>query len=146
MVQLHKIPNKDLLQLLENNEFPLIQEYFDKNRITNINSLNARTDLEWYEILDGNNFVGIACIRFNWITKNSLNFNLLEIKEDCKNKGYGSQVMTAIEGIAKEHDCKRIELQPHTKELYKYYTKFGYTPSEVHKNIGLFIKTLDSVN
>lgn len=73
--------------------------------------------------LDGNILGGINSILYCW---NCLYIDVLWVKEEFREEGYGSILLNEVEKIAKEKGCKLIHLDTFDFQAKDFYIKNGY--------------------
>jgi ribosomal protein S18 acetylase RimI-like enzyme len=63
-----------------------------------------------------------------WMLANIGNIDELVVDGKYRNQGIGKLLMNEIEKIAKNHDCKRIELDSafHRTKAHEFYEKLGF--------------------
>ncbi|MDR1356771.1 MAG: GNAT family N-acetyltransferase [Tannerellaceae bacterium] len=75
-----------------------------------------------------------------WMSANLGNIEELVVDSKYRNQGIGKLLMNEIEIIAKNHDCKRIELDSafHRTKAHEFYEKLGFK-----KRACLFTKEIE---
>lgn len=75
-------------------------------------------------VKDGNEVVGGILSELCW---NVLYVDILWVKEEYRNKGYGAALLTDVENTAKEMNCKLSNLYTYDFQAKDFYEKLGYT-------------------
>ena len=75
-------------------------------------------------IKDGNEVIGGILSELYW---NVLNVDILWVKEEYRNKGYATALLTDVENIAKEMNCNISHLYTYDFQAKDFYEKNGYT-------------------
>ncbi|MEG1257202.1 GNAT family N-acetyltransferase [Clostridium sp.] len=73
--------------------------------------------------LNGNVLAGINTLLYCW---NCLYIDVLWVKEEFRQEGYGSAILVEVEKIAKEKGCKLIHLDTFDFQAKDFYLKHGY--------------------
>ncbi|MGX7420385.1 GNAT family N-acetyltransferase [Carnobacterium gallinarum] len=73
---------------------------------------------------DTNDYLGGITGEISW---NHLHISLLAIDSAKQKNGIGSQLLTAIEAIARKKNCTLIVLETMSWQAPKFYQKHGYT-------------------
>jgi GNAT superfamily N-acetyltransferase len=60
-----------------------------------------------------------------WAYWGWLDFSLLALEETVRGRGLGRQLMSVVEGIAREQSCKRIRVETFGNEL-GFYQRMGF--------------------
>ncbi|MGM9972995.1 MAG: GNAT family N-acetyltransferase [Clostridiaceae bacterium] len=74
----------------------------------------------------GNIIAGINCIYYAW---KCIYIDVLWVKEEYRNAGIGSQLLSEIEKTAKEYGCHLIHLDTFDFQAKDFYIKQGF---EIH--------------
>lgn len=72
---------------------------------------------------NGEVIAGINCIYYSW---KCLFIDVLWIKEEYRNQGFGSQLLLEIEQLAKDSGCHLIHLDTFDFQAKDFYLKQGY--------------------
>jgi len=94
----------------------------DKDRLIGIISQNNSFFLEY-----SNEIIGVAITqKYDW--NNTLNIEMIEIKNDFRKMGFGSIIMKEIERIAQNNNVRAITLETQTANgiAIEFYKKNGY--------------------
>lgn len=75
-------------------------------------------------IKDGNEIIGGILSELYW---NVLNVDILWVKDEYRNKGYATALLTDVENIAKEMNCNISHLYTYDFQAKDFYIKLGYT-------------------
>lgn len=75
-------------------------------------------------IKDGDEIVGGILAEMFW---GILSIDILWVKEDYRNRGYASALVTDVETIAKENNCTLSRLETADFQARGFYEKLGYT-------------------
>lgn len=73
--------------------------------------------------LNGDILAGINSILYCW---NCLYIDILWVKEEYRQEGYGSALLNEVEKIVKEKGCKLIHLDTFDFQAKDFYIKHGY--------------------
>lgn len=57
---------------------------------------------------------------------NTLHISLLAVKEGCRKKGYGKQLVTEMEKIAKQHRCRYLTVNTQDYQGLTYYKQLDF--------------------
>jgi len=71
----------------------------------------------------GEVLAGIHSVLYCW---KCLHIDVLWVKEECRNEGYGSALLVGIETIAKVNGCNLIHLDTFDFQAKDFYLKHGY--------------------
>lgn len=89
--------------------------------------LKQEIDFLWInrivELKDGEIIAGILSKMYCW---NCLYIDVLWVKEEYRNQGFGSKLLKEIEGIAKEKGCHLIHLDTFDFQAKDFYLKYEY--------------------
>ena len=58
---------------------------------------------------------------------NTLHISLLAVRESCRKKGYGKQLVTEMEKIAKQHYCGYLTVNTQDYQGLTFYKQLGFT-------------------
>jgi GNAT superfamily N-acetyltransferase len=72
---------------------------------------------------DGEVLAGINSILYCW---NCMYIDVLWVKEEFRGKGFGSALLSEVENIAKEKECKLIHLDTFDFQAKNFYLNHGF--------------------
>ncbi len=107
-------------------EAGLVENEIDKYNLSKVPFTQEPSFVSINRVIKGKNgdiLAGINSVLYCW---NCLYIDVLWVKEELRNNGYGSKLLNEVEKIAKEKGCKLIHLVTFDFQAKDFYLKYGY--------------------
>ncbi|MGN9162828.1 GNAT family N-acetyltransferase [Clostridium sulfidigenes] len=107
-------------------EAGLVENEIDKYNLSKVPFTQEPSFVSINRVIKGENgdiLAGINSVLYCW---NCLYIDVLWVKEELRNNGYGSKLLNEVEKIAKEKGCKLIHLVTFDFQAKDFYLKYGY--------------------
>ncbi len=107
-------------------EAGLVENEIDKYNLSKVPFTQEPSFVSINRVVKGENgdiLAGINSVLYCW---NCLYIDVLWVKEELRNNGYGSKLLNEVEKIAKEKGCKLIHLVTFDFQAKDFYLKYGY--------------------
>jgi ribosomal protein S18 acetylase RimI-like enzyme len=143
MIEIRKLTIEDLGGLTNLLEQLWIDKPVDTHAVKKVIEKGLDSDHQFYICAtDGKKLAGYCSLTIKnslWMSANLGNVDELVVDREYMNQGIGKLLMNEIEKIAKDYDCKRLELDSafHRTNAHKFYEKLGF-----EKRAWLFTKEI----
>ncbi len=132
MIKIRNLIIEDLYGLVMLLEQLWIGKLIDKDGVKKVIEKGLKSDNQIYICAtDDEKIIGYCSLTVKnnlWMTANLGNVDELVVDNDYRNRGVGKLLMNEIEKIAKEYDCRRLELDSafHRIIAHDFYNKLGF--------------------
>jgi ribosomal protein S18 acetylase RimI-like enzyme len=143
MIEIRRLTIEDLDGLSKLLAQLWIGKSIDASAVRKVIEKGLESDYQIYVCAtDNGKLIGYCSLSIKnslWMSANLGNVDELVVDSEYRNQGIGKMLMNEIEKIAKNHDCKRLELDSafHRTKAHEFYEKLGF-----EKRAYLFTKEL----
>jgi ribosomal protein S18 acetylase RimI-like enzyme len=132
MVEIRRLTIEDLDGLIKLLEQLWIGKSIDASAVKKVIEKGLGNNCQIYVCAtDDRKLIGYCSLSIKnslWMLANLGNVDELVVDGEYRNRGIGKMLMNEIERIAKNHDCKRLELDSafHRTKAHAFYGKLGF--------------------
>lgn len=132
MIKVRELTINDVENLINLLEQLWIDKQIDLTAVKRVIETGLNNDYQVYICAtDSENLVGYCSLTIKnnlWVLANLGNVDELVVDSKYRNRGIGKMLMSKIEKIAKEHGCKRLELDSafHRTIAHEFYERSGF--------------------
>ena len=132
MFEIRKLNINDLEGLIRLLEQLWVGKTIEADAVKRVIEKGLNSDSQIYICaIDQGKLVGFCSLTIKnnlWVSANLGNVDELVVDSGYRNKGIGKLLMNKIEQIARDHDCKRLELDSsfHRTIAHGFYERLGF--------------------
>ena len=132
MIKIRNLSINDLEGLIKLLEQLWTGKAIDRDSVKKVIERGLKSENQIYICAtDGGKVIGYCSLTIKnnlWMSANLGNVDELVVDSDYRNRGIGKMLMNEIQNIAKENDCKRLELDSafHRTVAHDFYSNLGF--------------------
>lgn len=132
MIKIRELTINDVDTLIKLLEQLWVGKSIDENAVKRVIEKGLNSDCQIYICAtDNKKLIGYCSLTIKnnlWMSANLGNVDELVVDSEYRNQGIGKLLMAEIEQIAKNHECKRLELDSafHRTIAHEFYERLGF--------------------
>jgi len=134
----------DEIENMDPSWFPMAFEYLGHGGSTYGDTYKSDKFIWMLAVQDGENPppVGVVCITADRVLPKSCHVSVLEVRSDVRSRGYGKNIMAAVESMCGDLSLLSLTLQTRDLSLVPYYQKLGFKSTHDHEGLRYMRKYL----